>query len=145
MEEQEGKLAGLTLDNQSTISADSIVNLTPQQRMNIINKFARALIRDLPTGRFVFNGKPTNESTFSRQFEGLIKGYSKQLMQGPARQSRRRETSKAIRILRNNILDKFYGTLADSNESERRSYPSIVQQATEFFFPEKNAVEKVYD
>ncbi|KAF2814371.1 uncharacterized protein BDZ99DRAFT_516970 [Mytilinidion resinicola] len=132
------------LDGQSTISADSVIVLTPQQRTDVIKKFSGALIRDLPSKCFTSHGKAFEESTFRRQFTSCIKGYSKQVMEGAARRSHQRQASKAIRILRNDILNKCYEALGGFDRLER-SYPSIILQAQEQNLPEKSIAEKVSD
>ncbi|KAF2500867.1 hypothetical protein BU16DRAFT_602962 [Lophium mytilinum] len=148
IEESEADITGYTeasvFDGQSTISADSVIILTSQQRADVINKFSGALIRDLPSKCFTSHDKAFEESTFRRQFKNCIKGYSKQVMEGAARRSRQRQASKAIRILRNDILNKYYQALGGFDRPERR-YPSIMIQAQEQNLPEKSIAEKVSD
>ena len=134
-------------DEQSIISADSIVLLTQMQREDIIRKFTHALVKDLPNKCLVSHNRNVVQVPFRVQFQALLKEYSEKVTMDAARRSRRRQASKTIRILKYEILAKCEETLGgfDTSGKGDKVYPTIIQEAEKVNLPEKTAAEKVSD
>jgi hypothetical protein len=134
-----------SIDYQSTIFADSVIVLTPQQRKHVTDKFSNALLRDLSSTCFVSEKQTIESSLFNRQFLNSVQDYSKEVIEGTDRRSRRRQVSKAIRVLRHEILGKCYEQLGGFAGSDNRDKPSIVLQIDERDKSQKSVLEKVDD
>jgi len=134
-------------DGQSTISADSIVVLTPDQRNLIIQKFSDALLKDLPSKCLQPHSEPLENPAFRQFFNGYLKDYIKEVMEGTAKRSRKRQASKAIRLLRSDLLQRFQEAVGgfDVPEKNERISPSIIRQAMESGLREMSLEEKFRD
>ncbi|KAF1958373.1 hypothetical protein CC80DRAFT_29776 [Byssothecium circinans] len=141
-EEESGRTDPL-FDGQSTISADSVVVLTAQQRKDVIEKFSKALLRDLPIKCFASDNENVEMSSFHQPFSRSVKAYSKKVMANGERRSRQRQTAKAIRFLRNEIIHQCYKKLGGFRHSERRHIPSLVHRLGQHDISGKTAAEKV--
>jgi hypothetical protein len=140
---KEGSHSNLHSDGQSTISADSVIALTFDQKNSVVEKFSKALLRDLPIKCFASDSEDIEVSTFRNLFSESVKTYSKKVMADAERRSRRRQASKAIRFVRNDIIRKCYETLGGFRHPQRRKVPSIVNALGQHNILEKTVVEKV--
>jgi serine/threonine protein kinase len=104
-------------DGQSTISGDSVL-LNPGCRDFIIKEFSAALLRELPSKHLLLHSRFLEDPAFRQSFSAFLKIYTKAVMEGTAKHSRRRQASKAIRQLRDSILPRLQKVVSDSRDPE---------------------------
>lgn len=104
-------------DGQSTISDDSVL-LDPAYRDLIVKEFASALLQGLPSKHLLSQSRFMEKAAFRQAFDAFLKAYTKEVMEGTPRRSRRRQASKAIRRLRHSILLRLQEDVSDLQNPE---------------------------
>ena len=134
-------------DGESTFSLDSVVLLSGKDRDVIIRKFSDALLNGLSRKCLRPHSRPLQDPGFRRSFNQYIKGYAKRVLNDSARRTRKRQASKAIHYLRNDILLRLQNVLGgfDDVDNARKILPSIAHQASENGVQEMGFAEKFAD
>jgi len=127
-ENLEGAEVATILDDRSVLSIDSVAALNPQQKRDIVRRFARGLLKELESRHFSLDEPNVSRKRFQKPFLNLLKEYSEAVKSGTIEKSKR-QASKQIRILRKEIGDWCQDNFERIGfvEPGRRVYPDIVR------------------